>query len=66
VPYPMKSERETFERQPGAVPEIRVDGDSVIFYLDVSPGQSRLVIRCDPDGSVAAAIESRPRGDRLT
>jgi hypothetical protein len=52
----MKSERKTLDQRPGGVPEIRADGDSVIFCLDVPSQHGRLMIRCDPDGTVAASI----------
>ncbi len=52
----MKNERKTLDRRPGAVPEIRTDDDSVIFYLDVASEHARLIIRCNPDGTVAASI----------
>jgi len=52
--------RHSLDRQPGPVPEIRAVGDSVVFHIgvrDVANG-ARLVIRCSPDGSVWASIES--------
>ena len=48
----MKSERKALDERPGAVPEIRADGDSVIFYLDVPAEHARLIIRCNPDGTI--------------
>jgi hypothetical protein len=44
--------------QSGALPEIRLLGESVVFYLDVQQpgGTSRLVVRCDPDGNVWASV----------
>jgi len=46
-------------RQSGALPEIRLQGDSVVFYLDIATGRNgaRLVLRCDADGQVWASIE---------
>lgn len=52
----MKPERWTFDDRPGPVPEIRTDGDSVIFYLGVLSEQARLIVRCDPDGAIRASI----------
>jgi hypothetical protein len=49
-------DREALDERPGAVPEIRADGDSVIYYLDVSSEGARLVIRCEPTGAVRASI----------
>jgi hypothetical protein len=46
------------DRQPGPVPEIRADGDSVSFRI-VVPGEpegTQLVLRCDSSGDVWAAI----------
>jgi hypothetical protein len=52
------SERKTLDQQPGPAPEIRVQGDSVIFDLKVigSQGGARLVIRCDGSGNVWMSI----------
>jgi hypothetical protein len=46
------------DRQPGPVPEIRADGDSVSFRMTVAgePENTRLVLRCDSNGEVWAAI----------
>jgi hypothetical protein len=53
----MKFERKALDQRPGAVPEIRVDGDSVIFYLDVPAEHARLIIRCNPDGTAGSSID---------
>jgi hypothetical protein len=52
--------------QSGALPEIRLQGESVVFYLDIasSHGASRLVLRCDADGSVWASVEESASRDR--
>ena len=53
----------------GALPEIRLEGESVVFYLDITTdgGRSRLVLRCDPDGNVWTSIREadtrHPRRD---
>jgi hypothetical protein len=57
----MKSERKALDRRPGTVPEIRADGDSVIFCLDVATEHARLLIRCSPDGTVSASLDFGPR-----
>ena len=61
--------RRTLDGRPGALPEIRLEGDSVMFHLEIVNGRttSRLLIRCDPDGSVwvsigPAEIEDRSSG----
>jgi len=45
--------------QSGVLPEIRLEGESVVFYLDIATasGTSRLVLRCDADGNVWASAE---------
>jgi hypothetical protein len=45
--------------QSGALPEIRLEGESVVFYIDVATagGGGRLVLRCDADGNVWASSE---------
>jgi len=43
----------------GALPEIRLQGESVVFYLDIAAGRgnSRLILRCDADGQVWASLD---------
>jgi hypothetical protein len=45
--------------QAGALPEIRLLGESVVFYLDIATarGPSRLLLRCDSDGNVWASLD---------
>jgi hypothetical protein len=53
-------------RQSGALPEIRLQGDSVVFYLDIAAGRgnnSRLILRCDADGQVWASLEDHTTPD---
>jgi hypothetical protein len=40
--------RRTLDRQPGAVPEVRRDGDNITFVLEVAgaPERLKLVLRC--------------------
>lgn len=56
--------------QSGALPEIRLQGESVVFYLDIVTGRanSRLILRCDADGQVWASLDDqaatgRPHSD---
>ncbi|MGE5243300.1 MAG: hypothetical protein ACM3SQ_03635 [Betaproteobacteria bacterium] len=51
--------RRTLDREPGPVPEIRTSGDSVMYHMEVRDvgRDARLIIRCDPDGSVWASID---------
>ena len=46
------------ERTPGALPDIRSEGDCVIYRMEVVGAcpPLYLVIRCDRDGTVAASI----------
>jgi hypothetical protein len=45
--------------QSGPLPEIRLLGESVVFYLQVATGDgpSRLLLRCDPAGEVWASLD---------
>jgi hypothetical protein len=44
------------DERPGSVPDIRCEGDSVVYTLTI-PGLSvRLIIRCDPDGTVCTSV----------
>ena len=51
--------RRSLDGEAGAVPEIRLEGDSVTFHLDIAgtPQCVRLIIRCQRDGRVSAAID---------
>jgi hypothetical protein len=50
------------DQRPGALPKILAEGDSVTFHLDIAGvhAGARLIIRCDPDGTVWAAAEEVP------
>jgi hypothetical protein len=52
--------RKTLDRHPGAIPEIRADGDNVTFRIEVigEADDTRLVLRCDAEGEVWVAIEA--------
>lgn len=57
--------RKVLDCQPGAVPDVRRDGDAVTFVLEVAgaPERLKLVIRCtqaDIFASVAQAPVPRP------
>jgi hypothetical protein len=45
--------------QSGPLPEIRLQGESVVFYIQVATGHgpSRLLLRCDPAGEVWASLD---------
>lgn len=55
--------RKVLDRQPGAVPEIRRDGDSMTLFLEVAgaPEHVKLVLRCTQDDIFASAISVRDR-----
>ncbi|HEY8534956.1 MAG TPA: hypothetical protein VIL25_00850 [Vicinamibacterales bacterium] len=48
--------------RPAPLPDIRADGDSVIFNLDVAGAWrgARLVLRCDASGEVWASLSPEP------
>jgi hypothetical protein len=60
------SQRRPLDGRPGALPEIRTDGDNVTFLLDMTTvhQHARLVIRCDSQGNVFASIAVGPRSER--
>ena len=53
--------RKTIDTRPGPVPEIRTDGDSLTFRLELTGVErgNTLVIRCDSNGNVWASIVTR-------
>jgi hypothetical protein len=69
---PRMANRRTFRpRRPldgrrGELPEIRPDGQGVMFLIDVPsvPRIPRLVLRCDTDGSVWASITTDVEAER--
>jgi hypothetical protein len=60
------SARRVLDRQAGQVPEIRVEGDSVTFRLDIAGTAKtrRLVLRCDAEGNVWASVADRSVSSR--
>jgi hypothetical protein len=52
------STRKGLDRRPGPLPDIKSDSVSVTFVMEVNhpPDGGRLVIRCDVNGNVWAAI----------
>ena len=55
--------RKALDREPGATPEIRADGDDVTFRFEVAgvPERMKLVLRCDSnDGLFASIFTGRP------
>ena len=47
------------DQRPGSTPEIRADGDTVTFRLEIAGvnAGAKLVIRCDADGTVWASMD---------
>jgi hypothetical protein len=60
--------RRTQDLRPGSLPEIRSDGTSVVFQFEIGglPRASRLIIRCDADGSVWASTTAIDGRDKTT
>lgn len=56
------------DRQAGALPVIRAERDSVIFHLEIAriSKSGRLVIRCDAEGNVWAAIDGARTANEWT
>jgi hypothetical protein len=50
--------RKSLDLRPGPLPEITAEGNSVTFHLPIPRARDagRLIIRCDADGQVWAAI----------
>jgi len=50
------------DQRPGSTPDIRAEGDSVTFRLEIAGinAGARLVIRCHPDGTVWASLDAAP------
>jgi hypothetical protein len=48
------------DERPGAVPDIRADGDSVIYVIGIPGEAARLLLRCDPDGALRASLTAKP------
>jgi hypothetical protein len=53
--------RKTLDRQPGASPEIRREGDSITFVLEVAgaPERIKLVLRCTQT-DIYASVANAP------
>jgi hypothetical protein len=52
--------RRTLDQRPGPLPDIQMNGDSVTFTFELAdPPHAQLVVRCDPDGEVYAALSER-------
>ena len=63
APHAGMAARKAVDRRPGPLPDIQMDGDSVIFTFDlVDPLDSRLVVRCDGHGDVYACIAEQAQG----
>jgi hypothetical protein len=57
--------RKAFDRRPGPLPEIQMDGDSITFAFDLADLTSaRLFLRCDGNGEVYASIPDRSQRGR--
>ena len=54
--------RKVLDRQPGAAPEIKQNGDVVTLYLDVAgaPDNIKLVLRCVGDDIYVSLVNQSP------
>ena len=59
------SARRVLDRQPGSTPEVRRDGDSVTFVLEIAgaPERIKLVLRCTQSDIYASVINLPDRGE---
>jgi hypothetical protein len=57
----MRDDRQTMDRRPGAIPEIRMNRDGLSYVIVLAGGSNgeRLIIRCGADGEIWIAIERR-------
>ena len=61
----MPRKRSTIDERPGPLPVIRTEGQSLTFDMLVKDEDSRLVLRCDTNGSVGVSIvERQASGER--
>jgi hypothetical protein len=44
------------DERPGAVPDIRAEGDSVIYLIGIPGERAQLILRCSPTGALYAAL----------
>ena len=57
--------RRTLDQRPGPLPDIQMDGDSVTFTFELAdPLHAQLVVRCDPEGGIYAALPERQQRPR--
>jgi hypothetical protein len=49
------------DERPGTVPDIRAEGDSVIYFIEIPSEGAQLIIRCDPDGAIRASVTAKER-----
>lgn len=51
--------RRTLDRQPGTAPEVRREGDSITFVLEVAgaPERLKLMLRCTQTDILASVIQ---------
>ena len=52
-------ERKIDER-PGPLPDIRRDGESIVYSLRIASVRAQLVLRCDSDGTICARLAVTP------
>ena len=65
----MARSSDSLDRRPGAVPEISMVGDSIVFECailadkSIPPG-ARILVRCDPTGNVFVRLAKGARGPK--
>jgi hypothetical protein len=64
----MRRKRSIVDHKPGPPPEIRTDGDNVVFMLTLADGSQgeRLVLRCARDGDVWVSIQPSTSVDKAS
>ena len=67
----MARSSDILDRRPGSMPEISMDGDSIVFECTVMsdrsiPPGARLLVRCDPNGNVFVRLVKGQRAPKAT
>ena len=65
----MARSSDTLDRRPGSMPEISMDGDSIVFECTVLsdrhiPPGARILVRCDPNGNVFVRLAKGARAPK--
>jgi hypothetical protein len=65
----MSRSADSLDRRPGALPEISMVGDSILFECAVLsdrsiPPGARILVRCDPDGNIYVRLAKSTRAPK--